>query len=287
MVTATTWIEKQRTPAVLSGIATIDSGETATLTIPSGGRGVVRLAIPAAFTGTAVTFTVQPYPPATPGGTTSPAFATLKDGNGNTVTKTAAANTIFEVPELSGAYAFTIVSNASEGAGRAIGVSVVGVDPFPFDSSAAAGPYPTAFPRLATYTKPDVTAGADSWTQAHSPVRLFTVTGTVLARVVGVTMTPLTSTGGTGTLAVGVAGATGAFIAATTVNNTTNFVANAAWVDTTPTVTAEVLAAIPAGWVLCTGNIILTVATNDMTAGGETLYCQWVPFSAGATVVGN
>ena len=134
------------------------------------------------------------------------------------------------------------------------------------------------------YAQPTIqSATPTAWTTGNSPVTLFTVTGTVLARVYGVVgATPFTSTGGTGTLAVGVAGATGAFIAASTANGTTNFVANAAWVDATPTLTAE---AIPAtAWTLVTGNIILTIATNSMTAGAVTMYCDWIPVSTGASV---
>jgi hypothetical protein len=138
----------------------------------------------------------------------------------------------------------------------------------------------------ALYTQPTIQLATPlAWTTANSPITLWTVTGTVLARVYGVVgAVAFTSTAGTGTLAVGVTGATGALIAATTANGTTNFVANAAWMDTTPAVTAEVLAAIPADWVLLTGNIILTVATNNMTAGAVVMYCDWVPVTVGAGV---
>jgi hypothetical protein len=141
-------------------------------------------------------------------------------------------------------------------------------------------------PRLAVYSQPTLALATPvAWTTGNSPVTLWTVTGTILCRVYGaVGATAFTSTAGTGTLAVGVAGATGAFIAATTANGTTNFIASAAWMDTAPTVTAKVLAAIPAAWVLCTGNIILTVATNSMTAGAVTMFCEWIPLTAGANV---
>ena len=141
--------------------------------------------------------------------------------------------------------------------------------------------------RTATYAQPTLASATPvAWTTGNSPVTLFTVTGSVLARVYGVVgATQFTSTAGTGTLSVGVSGAVAAFIAATTANGTTNFVANAAWMDNTPSVTAKVLAAIPAAWVLLTGNVILTVATNSMTAGAVIMYCDWIPVSAGARVV--
>ena len=136
------------------------------------------------------------------------------------------------------------------------------------------------------YAQPTVaSATPTAWTTANSPVTLWTVTGSIVARVYGVVgATPFASTSSTGTLAIGVASATGAFIAATTANGT-NLIASTAWMDNAPTVTAKVLAAIPAAWVLVTGNIILTIATNSMTAGAINLFCDWMPVTAGATVV--
>lgn len=138
---------------------------------------------------------------------------------------------------------------------------------------------------VTTYSQPTIQSATPvAWTTANSPITLWTVTGTVLCRVYGVVgATQFTSTVGTGTLAVGVAGNTGVFMAATTANGTTNFVANAEWMDTAPTVTAKLQA--QAQWVVCTGNIILTVATNNMTAGSVVMYCDWIPVTAGATVV--
>ncbi len=135
------------------------------------------------------------------------------------------------------------------------------------------------------YAQPTVqSATPTAWTTANSPITLYTVTGSILCRLRGVVGgTQLTSTAGTGTAAAGVATATTVLLPTTTANGTTNFVANAAWVDSTPAVLAEAEAA--ATWVLLTGNIILTIATNNMTAGAVNLYLDWVPVSAGATVV--
>lgn len=136
------------------------------------------------------------------------------------------------------------------------------------------------------FTKADVTA-ATAWTTANSPVTIFTVTGAILCRVYGVTTTALTSAGpGTGTLALGITGTTGLFIAATTANGSTNFILDGVWVDNAPTVKAKQLPSIIDTWVvLSNANVILTVATNNMTAGGMNLYCDWLPLTAGATVV--
>lgn len=136
-----------------------------------------------------------------------------------------------------------------------------------------------------TYTKADVTA-ATAWNTGTQT--LFTVTGAVLCRVYGVASTLITSTAGTGTLAVGITATPTLYLGTTTANGTTNFIANSVWVDTAPTVLSKALAAINSqgGWVLASNsNIILTIATNNMTAGGMTLYCDWIPVSASATVV--
>ena len=130
MATATIWIERQNNPMVISGTATIDINETATLTVPCHGRAKVFLGIPSAFTGTTLTFTVQPFPPADPASpTAAPPFRQLRDESGNVVTATVAADRVLEIGELGGCYAFTIVSGSSEAAARAIEVACVG--PYP------------------------------------------------------------------------------------------------------------------------------------------------------------
>lgn len=139
--------------------------------------------------------------------------------------------------------------------------------------------------QVATFTKPDVTA-VTAWSIGNSPVTLFTVTGTVLLTAFGVVTTAMTSTGGTGTLALGVVGNTGGIIAATTVNGTILNVAAQVWASTAGVAPLYPLPSTGA-WFACDGNIVLTVATNSMTAGGMTVTCLWVPISAGANVVGN
>lgn len=137
-------------------------------------------------------------------------------------------------------------------------------------------------PRFATKV---ISAAATSFTTGASPVTLFTVTGPVLARVFATIETGLTSTGGTGTLAVGVTGATASLLAATTADGT-NFPTGAVWTgDTSPTVKAEVFSNIALNWALINNtNIIATVATNSMTAGAITFYCQYSLLSNTSTV---
>jgi len=122
MTTTTAWIEKQNNPTVRSGIATIDASETASLTVPCGGRAMVRLGVPTIDTAT-LTFTVQPYPGAM--------FRALKSPAGNAVTvASSTGGFVVNIPELSGCYAFTIVAGASQTSGAvAIDVQCVGLDP--------------------------------------------------------------------------------------------------------------------------------------------------------------
>ena len=132
-----------------------------------------------------------------------------------------------------------------------------------------------------------IAAWGTSFTTGLSPVSLFTVTGNVLAKVYMVQTTAATSTGTTGTIAIGVTGNTGGLMAAVTANGT-NFPTNAVWAgDTSPTLQGEILSAGALDWMLIgNGNdIIATIATNDMTAGASTFYCEYIPLDSSSTVV--
>jgi len=138
-------------------------------------------------------------------------------------------------------------------------------------------------PRIATKV---ITAAATSLTTGLSPVTLFTVQGLVLARVFAAVPTAITSTGGTGTIAVGVTGNTGALLAATTADGT-NFPTGSVWAgDTSPTVKAEVFSAAALNWApVYNTNIIATIATNSMTAGAITFYCEYKLLDQNALVI--
>jgi hypothetical protein len=142
----------------------------------------------------------------------------------------------------------------------------------------------------------DILAGLPRWekkiitdasvlTTGASPYTFFNVDGDVLARVFGTVQTLMTSTSNNGTLAVGVTGATAVFLPASTVDGT-QFPAGSVWIDATPTVKAEVLAATPLNWALVAGgaDIIGTIATNSLTAGAFTLYCQYIPLTIASRV---
>lgn len=121
-------------------------------------------------------------------------------------------------------------------------------------------------------------------TTALSPVTAFVVSGLVIAKVVGISNAALASTSTTGTLAVGVSGATTVALGTTTINGTNFPAANTVWIDTSPTVLAEVMVAANLTGFLTASNIIVTVATNNMTTGGLYLYCIWEPVSPNASV---
>jgi len=138
MATTTPFKYAQNTTKVVSGIATIDSGETASLPIVCAGHSVVRLTFPT-MTGTTVTFTVKPFPSGSMRQTSGaldgtmvdfdPPYTELVDRDGTAVTYTAADGKNTFVAELTGAYAFTIVSSGAEAAAREIFVSMTGDSP--------------------------------------------------------------------------------------------------------------------------------------------------------------
>lgn len=114
---------------------------------------------------------------------------------------------------------------------------------------------------------------------------LFTVTGVVAARVWGVVTTAITSTGGTGTLSVGVADNNALLVPAITMDAT-----NGAQYDVlsnaTTTVNGDVLETGGQYAIIANGvDIQAFIATNNMTAGAVDFYCEWYPISAGASVV--
>lgn len=137
--------------------------------------------------------------------------------------------------------------------------------------------------RYASHVKADVTA-ATAWTTGNSPITLFTVTGDVLARCFASVQTSLTSTGANGTLELGVAGLTAGLLIQDIVDGSA-FQTGDAWTLITAADTPG--AQLADEWLFIAGgaDIILTVATNSMTAGAITVYCEYIPISAGASVV--
>jgi hypothetical protein len=122
MVTTTAWIPSLTTANVVSGVATVDINETATLTIPSHGAAVVHIGVPT-IDAANLTFNVVPYLGAT--------ARLLRDSAGNVVTYTASTGArSFLVEELSGVYSFTIILTAAQtSAARALEVACIGRAP--------------------------------------------------------------------------------------------------------------------------------------------------------------
>lgn len=112
------------------------------------------------------------------------------------------------------------------------------------------------------------------------PRTLFTVTGLVAVKVVGLCTVDLVSAGG-GTLEVGTALSTAGLIAQTTA---TNIDANEIWHDATPDASIEASSVMAEKLVF--QNIIETVGTADITAGNVYYVCLWRAISPGATVLG-
>lgn len=131
-----------------------------------------------------------------------------------------------------------------------------------------------------------IATASSALTTGLSPVTLFTVTGDVMVRVWATVQTGLTSTATTGTLEVGVSGNTAGLLPQVVANGT-NFPTGAVWVDVTPTLKMEAFTAANTNWAPIAGsaNITCVVATNSMTAGAITFYCQYLPVSSGASVV--
>lgn len=113
---------------------------------------------------------------------------------------------------------------------------------------------------------------------------IFTVTGAVKAQVFGICTTNLA---GTGTHAVGVAGATTIYLPtelATDVN-AGDFVVNNATVGAYLIYGAQTAAAgnFPE-YILNGQDIIMTIATADITSGVIDYYCIWNPISSDGSV---
>lgn len=111
------------------------------------------------------------------------------------------------------------------------------------------------------------------------PFSIFTVTGTVLARVFGVCETDLA--GASATLEVGFSGATAALIAQSTA---TDIDQGEIWHDATPDAKVELLTVAPEKIIANGADIIGTVGTANITSGVIRFFCLWYPISADGNV---
>lgn len=119
---------------------------------------------------------------------------------------------------------------------------------------------------------------------AQTAFTIFAVTGDVLLTVLGVCKALLDS-GGAATVQLGIVGNTAALIALTTA---TDIDANETWQDVGPEANpgaVDVFGGARQFVVAGGADIILTVATANLTAGVLDFHCFWVPLSNDGAVV--
>jgi hypothetical protein len=131
-------------------------------------------------------------------------------------------------------------------------------------------------PKIATKSTGDLTASGTS-------VSLFSVTGDVLIKVGASVDVAVTSTSGTTTVEVGVAGNTACLCVQDAVDNTAFAIGDSWSLDTAADTNG---ASVNADWVLV-GNgvdVIMTVSVDDITAGDIDFYALYIPLSADGAV---
>jgi len=113
-----------------------------------------------------------------------------------------------------------------------------------------------------------------------NPATLFTVTGTVLVRLLAVCETSLA--GASATLEVGITGNTAGLIAQTT---GTDIDVGEIWHDATPDAKVELSSVLSENILANGSDIIQTVATANLTAGKIKYVAIWYPLSKDGSVV--
>lgn len=114
---------------------------------------------------------------------------------------------------------------------------------------------------------------------ATGATTLFTVTGSVLVRVLGCCTVTIV---GAGTLEVGIPGNTASLLAQ--IANATNLAAGQSYLDATPSTVEAVTMTSP--FVIAGGqDVTETIGTTALTAGSVDFYCFWRPLSADGNVV--
>jgi len=106
---------------------------------------------------------------------------------------------------------------------------------------------------------------------------LFKVTGTVVATVLAVCTNNVSGT--TGTVEVGVSGATASFIAQTSGSQLDT---GDIWHDATPDSKLEAITVVAPK--IITSDIILTIATQNLGPGSVDFHCFWTPISESGSV---
>jgi hypothetical protein len=124
----------------------------------------------------------------------------------------------------------------------------------------------------------------DVSTGATDEYDIFTVTGDVMVRVIGVCETSVTDAAGASRLQVGVTGATTALLAQIT---GPDLVAGEIWHDATPTTEIEKIDISGSHTAVITGgqDIVMEISGAAVTAGLINFYCYFMPLSADGDVV--
>lgn len=107
---------------------------------------------------------------------------------------------------------------------------------------------------------------------------IFTVTGTVLMRVLAVCKASVTS-GGSATIELGITGNTAKIIAQTTA---TNLILGEIWHDNSPDSKVELSSVLAEN--IVSDDVILTVATAALTAGQIKFVALWYPLTSDGNV---
>lgn len=123
------------------------------------------------------------------------------------------------------------------------------------------------------------TRAYDGTIGATGAVTLFTVTGQVAVRVIGMCTEDVT---GAGTLEVGISGNTAGLLAQ--IADATNLDAGESYLDATPSTVESV--DLSSGFILSNGqDIIETIGTTALTNGTVIFGCLWRPLSDNSSVV--
>jgi hypothetical protein len=115
---------------------------------------------------------------------------------------------------------------------------------------------------------------------------LFTVTGMVRMRIIAECTATLTDTGNSGTIQLGVEGATNAFISST---DSDDIVTGDLWYDATPTLAYDTASSVIIDKVVNGGlDVGYEIGGEALTGGSMTFHCWWEPLNAtGAVVSGD
>lgn len=114
-----------------------------------------------------------------------------------------------------------------------------------------------------------------------TPIAVFTVTGDVQIKVIGVVKADLTTSDAI-TVELGVAGNTAKLIAQ--VVDATGMVANEIWHDATVDATVEA-SSVWSEFIISNGQDIILTTTGTVTAGTIAFYAYWTPLSVDGNVV--